>query len=251
MQFVRNAPIVGPHDGVVVISAHRRERLRARRPRPRLRRRPADRSRSRRRGTGAQRRRRDRGARARRDLRASATRRALLAVAMVVAADGRRDDHRARRSPWCRPRVRHALEAPGVESVPPDARSITVVGAGPAAVTAARGCAEAPRGGAAVSATGGDAEYLLHGGVCPLTPRITCVALGTPDEDGFVAGVAAAAEAEGIGVTRVTEVAPAPHHPRADPLDGAAPGPGPPAGAGRGASTRTRRSPAAGPIRSL
>jgi len=44
----------------------------------------------------------------------------------------------------------------------------------------------------------------------PLTPQDHVLALTTPDDDGLVEGVAQAAEAEGIGVTRLPEPSPLP-----------------------------------------
>src|SRR5207247_5049466 len=56
-------------------------------------------------------------------------------------------------------------------------------------------------------AEGYDVEYLLHGSAVPLTADDHLVSLSPPDANGLVEGVAKAAEAEGIGVTRVIEPA--------------------------------------------
>ena len=58
-----------------------------------------------------------------------------------------------------------------------------------------------------VLAEGHDAEFFLHGTAVPLGAQDHVLALTTPDDDGLVAGVAAAAEAEGIGVSRLAETA--------------------------------------------
>ena len=48
-------------------------------------------------------------------------------------------------------------------------------------------------------------EYLLHGHAVPLTADDRLVVLTPPDTDGLVAAVAAAAESEGVPVTRLHE----------------------------------------------
>jgi glucosamine--fructose-6-phosphate aminotransferase (isomerizing) len=100
--------------------------------------------------------------------------------------------------------VTDALASPGVDGVPSDGRVYAFTGAGPAAVTAAEGALkvrEAARG----LAIGADAEYLLHGVVPALTVGDHLVVVATPDDDGFVGALSDAAEAGGIGVTRVRE----------------------------------------------
>jgi len=207
MQFVRNAPIVGPHDGVVIIS-HSGESAYALAARALAFAAGLQTFTITRRGTALN------------DVVETVEREpvetsslgvtsALLAVGMVVAQMGAETVTQETLA-LVPASVRHALETPGVDGVPPDARSITVAGAGPAAVTAAEGALKI-REAARLLATGGDAEYLLHGGVSPLTAQDHVVALGTPDEDGLVAALAVAAEGEGIGVTRVNEVAPLPN----------------------------------------
>jgi glucosamine--fructose-6-phosphate aminotransferase (isomerizing) len=105
--------------------------------------------------------------------------------------------------------VRNAIEAPGVDDVAIPQRILSIAGAGPAATTAREGALKA-REGARVLAEGHDIEYLLHGSAVPLTPSDRLVVLTTPDEDGFVEGVASAASLEGIPVNRVGEPAPLP-----------------------------------------
>jgi len=105
--------------------------------------------------------------------------------------------------------VRNALEAPGTEGIPVPGRTLTIVGAGHAAVTAREGALKV-REASRTLAEGFDAEFLLHGSAVPLTAQDHLVALTTPDDDGLIEGVARAAESEGIGVTRVAEPAPLP-----------------------------------------
>ena len=105
--------------------------------------------------------------------------------------------------------VRNAIDAPGTESVPVPRRALTIAGAGHAAVTAREGALKV-REASRTLAEGFDAEFLLHGTAVPLTSEDHMVALTTPDEDGLVEGVAGAAESEGIAVTRVAEPAPLP-----------------------------------------
>jgi glucosamine--fructose-6-phosphate aminotransferase (isomerizing) len=131
-----------------------------------------------------------------------------LAVAMIAAemgADAINADAVAR-VPGS---VGDAIDASGVDRVPLPARSLAVIGAGPAAITAAEGALKV-REAARMIATGYDAEYFLHGSAVPLTPEDHLVALTTPDEDGFVEAVARTAEAAGIGVSRIGELAPLP-----------------------------------------
>jgi glucosamine 6-phosphate synthetase-like amidotransferase/phosphosugar isomerase protein len=54
-------------------------------------------------------------------------------------------------------------------------------------------------------AEGYDVEALLHGHAVPLDARDHLVLLTPPDTDGLIDGVAAAATAEGVPVTRVHE----------------------------------------------
>jgi glutamine---fructose-6-phosphate transaminase (isomerizing) len=105
--------------------------------------------------------------------------------------------------------VRNAIEAPGTESVQVPERDLVIAGAGPAAFTAREGALKL-REGARVLAEGHDVEFLLHGSAVPLTPRDALLSLMTPEADGFVEAVTAAAAAEGIPVYRVGEPTPLP-----------------------------------------
>jgi glucosamine--fructose-6-phosphate aminotransferase (isomerizing) len=105
--------------------------------------------------------------------------------------------------------VRNAIEAPGTESVAVPKRALTITGAGHAVVTAREGALKV-REASRTLAEGYDAEFLLHGTAVPLTAEDHLVALTTPDEDGLTEAVARAAESEGIPVTRVAEPSPLP-----------------------------------------
>jgi glutamine---fructose-6-phosphate transaminase (isomerizing) len=130
---------------------------------------------------------------------------ALLALGMLASAmgaDSVTDDTLAS-VPGS---VRSALDAPGTEAVPVPGRILTIVGAGHSAVTAREGALKV-REASRTLAEGYDAEFLLHGTAVPLTSGDHVLALTTPDEDGLIDGIARAAESEGIGVTRLAEPA--------------------------------------------
>jgi glucosamine--fructose-6-phosphate aminotransferase (isomerizing) len=102
--------------------------------------------------------------------------------------------------------VRAALSTPGTDGFEPPERLLVLSGEGPASVTAREGALKV-REAARFPAEGYDVEYLLHGHAVPLGPQDRLVLLEPPDSDGLVAGVARAAEAEGVPVTRVVETA--------------------------------------------
>ena len=93
--------------------------------------------------------------------------------------------------------------------MPAPERSFALVGAGPSSASANEGALKL-REAARILAQGFDAEYFLHGNAVPLGSKDHLIAMTTPDDDGFVAAVAAAAEAEGVGVTRLSEPSPLP-----------------------------------------
>jgi glucosamine--fructose-6-phosphate aminotransferase (isomerizing) len=130
---------------------------------------------------------------------------ALLALAMVakdIGADSITDDALA----GVPAATAAAIETPGTEAIPAPERALVLTGAGPAAVTAAEGALKL-REGARVLAEGYDAEFLLHGSAVPLDGRDRIVGLMTPDDDGFVSLLLAAAAGEGIAVDAVSEPA--------------------------------------------
>jgi glucosamine--fructose-6-phosphate aminotransferase (isomerizing) len=132
---------------------------------------------------------------------------AVLALAMIASEMGA--DSLTRDALALVPgSVRNAIETSANLAVP-QARGYALVGAGPAAVTAQE-AALLLRQAARTLALGADAEYFLHGAAAPYGREDHLVALSPPDEDGFVEAVARGAEAEGIGVTRVHEPAPLP-----------------------------------------
>ena len=99
--------------------------------------------------------------------------------------------------------VQDAIDDPGVDSVRRPDRVLIVTGAGVAATTAREGALKV-REAARVLAEGYDVEYLLHGSAVPLDPRDHLLTLTPPDEP-LVAGVGAAADQEGLGVTVLRE----------------------------------------------
>ena len=130
---------------------------------------------------------------------------ALLALAMLAKELGADDltDGDLGSVPGA---VEAALAEPGIDGIVRPERLLVLVGAGPASVTAREGALKI-REGARSLAEGYDAEYLLHGSAVPLDGRDRLVALGPPDPAGLVEAVAVAAEAEGLGVTRLWEAA--------------------------------------------
>ncbi len=98
-----------------------------------------------------------------------------------------------------------ALAEPGLDRVPEPERLLVLAGAGPAAVTAREGALKL-REAARRAAEGYDAEYLLHGSAVPLDERDALVLVGS-DEDGLLRELGKAAEAEGVPVARLGEVA--------------------------------------------
>jgi glutamine---fructose-6-phosphate transaminase (isomerizing) len=133
---------------------------------------------------------------------------ALLALAMIakeMGADSITDDSLT----LVPSAVQNAIEAPGTESIQVPERDLVIAGAGPAAFTAREGALKL-REGARVLAEGHDIEYLLHGSAVPLDGRDALLSLMTPEADGFVEAVTAAASAEGIPVYRVREPDPLP-----------------------------------------
>jgi glucosamine--fructose-6-phosphate aminotransferase (isomerizing) len=102
--------------------------------------------------------------------------------------------------------VREAIAAPGTQDMEPPSRLLVLSGEGPASITAREGALKV-REAARFPCEGYDVEYLLHGHAVPLGAQDRLVLLEPPDTDGLVAGVARAAEAEGVPVTRVRETA--------------------------------------------
>jgi len=130
---------------------------------------------------------------------------ALLALAMLARELGADDltDDEIGEVPGA---VAAALADPSIDGIVVPERLLVLVGAGPAAVTAREGALKI-REAARFLAEGYDAEYLLHGSAVPLDGRDRLVALGPPDPAGIVEAVAVAAETEGLGMTRLQEVA--------------------------------------------
>lgn len=102
--------------------------------------------------------------------------------------------------------VARAVDAPGIEAVRRPERLLVLVGAGPGSVTAREGALKV-REASRFLAEGFDAEYLLHGSAVPLDARDRIVTLSPPDPSGLLEAIARAGESEGIPVTRLVEPA--------------------------------------------
>jgi glucosamine--fructose-6-phosphate aminotransferase (isomerizing) len=105
--------------------------------------------------------------------------------------------------------VAGAIDGPGTDAVPSDARVIVIAGSGSASVTAREGALKV-REGARALAEGFDAEYLLHGSAVPLRAGDHLITLTPPDADGFVTALGAAGREAGLGVTDLHEPWPLP-----------------------------------------
>ena len=130
---------------------------------------------------------------------------AVLALALLaneLGAEGL-DGATLRRVPDA---VAAAIADPSIDSIPQPDRVLVFVGAGPGAVTAREGALKL-REASRFLAEGYDAEYLLHGSAVPLDARDGLVALFPPDPNGLVEAIAGAADSEHVNVTRVREPA--------------------------------------------
>jgi glucosamine--fructose-6-phosphate aminotransferase (isomerizing) len=203
MQFVKNAPIVGPHDGVVIFT-HTGETSYALAARALAFTAGLQTVTISREGLGMN------------DMIETVPKEtsetytvsytsALLVMGILASAMGA-DTITAEALAAVPEAVRDAIAAPGTEGVPLPARSLQIVGAGHAAVTAREGALKV-REASRVLAEGHDAEFFLHGTAVPVSANDHVLSLPHNDEDGLVEGISAAAEAEGIGVTRLYEPA--------------------------------------------
>jgi glutamine---fructose-6-phosphate transaminase (isomerizing) len=134
----------------------------------------------------------------------TATLLALGMLAVSLGAEGFTDDALAA----VPDAVAAALADPGIDAIPAS-RVLVLAGAGPASVTAREGALKVREASRSL-AEGFDVEYLLHGSAVPLTADDHLVALEPPDGDGVTEGIAGAAEATGVRVTRLSEPAPLP-----------------------------------------
>jgi glucosamine--fructose-6-phosphate aminotransferase (isomerizing) len=132
----------------------------------------------------------------------------LLALAMLASAMGA-DSLSGDKLALVPGSTRNALEAAGTEQIPMPARSLQLIGAGHSAVTAREGAVKV-REAARLLAEGHDAEFFLHGTAVPLSGEDHLIALVHGDDDGLVAAVARAASANGIGVSVLDEPSPLP-----------------------------------------
>jgi glucosamine--fructose-6-phosphate aminotransferase (isomerizing) len=206
MQFVKNAPIVGPQDGIVVIS-HSGETSYALAARALAFSAGLQTVMITREGLGMN----DAIETCARETSETYTvsyTTTLLALAMLASAMGA-DTLLPDALALVPGAVRDAIAASGTEQIPLPQRSLQIVGAGYAAITAREGALKA-REAARLLAEGHDAEFFLHGTAVPLTATDHVLALAHGDDDGLVAGVAHAAAASGIGATLLDEPAPLP-----------------------------------------
>jgi glucosamine--fructose-6-phosphate aminotransferase (isomerizing) len=134
---------------------------------------------------------------------------AVLAIALLAKELGAEslDDATLSRVPDA---VAAAIADPSVDAIAQPERLLVFVGAGPSAVTAREGALKV-REASRFLAEGYDAEYLLHGSAVPLDTRDHVVALFPPDPSGLVEAIARAADSEKVKVTRLTEPAELPH----------------------------------------
>jgi glucosamine--fructose-6-phosphate aminotransferase (isomerizing) len=130
---------------------------------------------------------------------------AVIALALLANELGAEslDDATLRRVPDA---VAAAIADPSIDSIPQPERVLVFVGAGPGAVTAREGALKL-REASRFLAEGYDAEYLLHGSAVPLDARDGLVALFPPDPSGLVEAIAGAADSEHVNVTRLREPA--------------------------------------------
>jgi len=201
MQFVHNAPIVGPSDGVVIIT-HTGETAYALAARSLAFGAGLQTFTIARRGIGLN----DVVETVEKESAETYTvsyTAALMVFAMIagkMGAESLTEDALAR----VPAAVAAAISGPGTEGVPSRARFLAIVGAGPSAITAAEGALKA-REAARMLTAGYDAEYFLHGSATPLTTEDHLLALTAADDDGFVEALVRAGAAERIGVTTVAE----------------------------------------------
>jgi glutamine---fructose-6-phosphate transaminase (isomerizing) len=99
--------------------------------------------------------------------------------------------------------VQAAIDDPGLDAIPVPRRLLVIAGAGPSSVTAREGALKI-REAARVLAEGYDVDHLLHGSAVPLDGRDHLVTLEPPVE-ALVSGVGRAAAAEGVGLTELRE----------------------------------------------
>ncbi|MGZ8651013.1 MAG: SIS domain-containing protein, partial [Actinomycetota bacterium] len=134
---------------------------------------------------------------------------AVLAVALLAKELGAEslDEATLGRVPEA---VASAIADPSIDAIVQPERLLVFVGAGPSAVTAREGALKIREASRSL-AEGYDAEYLLHGSAVPLDVRDRVVAIFPPDPSGLVEAVANAAGSEHVSVTRLREPADLPH----------------------------------------
>jgi glutamine---fructose-6-phosphate transaminase (isomerizing) len=203
MQFVKNAPIVGPHDGVVIFT-HTGETSYALAARALAFTAGLQTITVSREGIGMN------------DVIETVPKEtsetytvsytASLLVTGLLAAEMGADSITADALAAVPEAVRDAIAAPAIDAVPMPQRSLQIVGVGHASITAREGALKV-REASRTLAEGFDAEFFLHGSAVPVTPADHILALRSGDDDGLIDGIGAAAQAEGIGVTFLYEPA--------------------------------------------
>jgi glucosamine--fructose-6-phosphate aminotransferase (isomerizing) len=129
---------------------------------------------------------------------------ALLALGMLAHAMGSETitDAQLARIPEA---VRSAIDDPAVDRVPRPERALVIAGVGAGSITGREGALKL-REAARVLAEGYDAEYLLHGSAVPLDRRDGLVAIAPPqDAEGLLEGVTSAAERSGVATSWLRE----------------------------------------------
>src|SRR3954462_6587139 len=128
---------------------------------------------------------------------------ALLVIAMIAAEMGA-DSVTTEALHMVPDAVRAALAAPGTEQVPVPRRSLQIVGSGHASITAKEGALKV-REGARVLAEGHRPQFFPPGTARPPPAHRPPGAHRSGDDDGLVEGIANAGAGAGIGVTRLAE----------------------------------------------
>lgn len=205
MQFVTQAPVIGPKDGVIVLT-HTGETAYASAARALAFTGGLDTVTITKRGTDFPRAIETVDAESSETYTVSYTT-ALVALALIAHELGA-ESFSAEQLSVLPAAVRSAIDDPGTDPIPRPERALVFAGAGPAAITAREGALKA-REAARILAEGYDVEHLLHGSAVPLGPRDHLVTLGPPGE-ALVSAVAEAAATEGVGHTLLLEQSPMP-----------------------------------------
>jgi glutamine---fructose-6-phosphate transaminase (isomerizing) len=102
--------------------------------------------------------------------------------------------------------VSRAIASPEIDDIAEPRRLLVIAGIGEGSVTAREGALKV-REASRFPAEGFDAEYLLHGSAAPLGADDRLVLVQPPDDQGFLPALAGAARTAGVPTTMVTEPA--------------------------------------------